>query len=110
MCAKGIEITFDIHLTIGNQIFYDLPEQNADPLFVTEAQPEINPDQPARDQRGDFIFTGIGRIRYIDMHQPIDIGPFGLFLNNGINDAFLNFGIEICTGQVDKLGGIKRYG
>ena len=57
-----------------------------------------------------FVFTGIRIIHRVHVHKPIDVGTFGFFIKNRINDLMFNFFRVIGAGKIDQVGSIFGYG
>ncbi len=49
------------------------------------------------------IFRSIWIIKRNNMHEPINIRPLGLFIQNGINDLMFNFPVVVGAGQINKM-------
>lgn len=96
----------NIHFFISYQVFHHFPEHQVDPGLHPESEAEIHPYYIVRDNMFHHILTGIWVIDCIDMYKPVNVGPFGFPVQDGINDLMLNFLGVVGTGHINQVRGI----
>src|SRR3546814_3841357 len=103
MPSKGIITADNANFLLFDHIFHYFSEQQIDALLLTEPQTEIDPYQMIGDKSMYFVFTAVRYIHHIHMHQPVNIGPLGLLVNNRIHDLVFDFRRKIGAGQVNQV-------
>ena len=87
------------------QVLKHLLEVDVDPALHLESEVEFDLDHNAWHDVVDGIFEGIRRIEAVDVQEPIGIGPFGVFVEDGEHDLRLDLVQLVGLGDVDQVGG-----
>ena len=102
--------TEDVDLFIGHQLFYYFSEHQIHSGLDSESDSKINANDIVGNNVIYFVFARVGVVYRIEMHEPVDIGPLRLFIQDRIDDFVLDLAGVIGTGQIDQVCGIFGNG
>jgi len=104
MSPKRIIAAMQRNLARCLKVFQHLFEVKVDLRNYFKTNMKIDSYQDSGNDLLNLIFKAVWLINFIDMQEPVSVGPFWLFMKNRIYHFRFHLVVPVCTDDINEVG------
>ena len=110
MPLKGGKATLQRKMSVGNLVFYNLPQIEIDERLHAETEMKVQTVKGTGDKFIELIATLIGHILIVGMQKPVMVSAQRVLVDNGVKDLLLHIILSRELAHINDIGCELVYG